>query len=119
MRGKWIDNTDYIGPDRRRVGDKRLFKERRKFDESGEPPSLPIMIRRLRVQLLGLSTQQEKTLLLQLARAAITQAEVQRKPRAADFIKEGAKMIQAAYTLDSRLIQAVDTKFVEALNYAH
>lgn len=119
MRGKWIDNSEYVGPDRRRASERRLFKERRKFDESGEPPSLPAMIRRLRVHLMGLKTPQEKQLMLQLARVAITHAEMLHKMGAADLIKEGAKMVQSAHTIDSALVQKVDGKLIEALNQAN
>lgn len=118
MRGKWIDNLEYIGPDRRRVGERRLFKERRKFDEGGEPPSLPIMLRRLRVQLLSLEMQHDKTMLLQLARAAITQAEMQHKLAAADLIKEAAKLVQARHSPDSAFVEMIDAKLIEAMNLA-
>jgi hypothetical protein len=118
MRGKWIDNLTYVGPDRRRLSERRLFKERRRFDESGEPPSLPVMIRRIRVQLLSLEMQHDKTMLLQLARAAITQAEIQRKLGAADLIKEAAKMVHMRHKPDSDFIASIDSKLIEALNLA-
>lgn len=116
MPSKWIDNSDYVGLDRRRVSERRLFKERRKFDESGETPSLPSMIRRLRVQLLGLNTPQDKAHMLQLARAAISQAQAQRKLGAADLIKEAAGLVHASRATDPKFIETVDAKLIQALN---
>ena len=118
MASKWIDNPDYVGQDRRRSSERRLFRERRKFDESGDQPSLLSMIRRLRVQLLGLTTSNDKTHLMQLSRAAINQALAQRKIGAADLIKEAAAMVQAARTMDSNLVQAADAKLIRALDLA-
>ncbi|MDX2276063.1 MAG: hypothetical protein NW206_11495 [Hyphomonadaceae bacterium] len=119
MRSKWIDNSDYIGPDRRRITERRLFKERRKFDETGEPPSLPSMIRRLRVQLLGLHTPHDKTHMMQLARAAILQAQTQRKIATADLIKEAASLVHSARHIDPALAQLVDAKLIDALDKAN
>jgi hypothetical protein len=76
------------------------------------------MIRRLRVHLLGLKTPQEKTLMLQLARVAITHAEMLGKMGAADLIKESAKLVMATHMPDSDFVQKVDSKLIEALNLA-
>jgi len=52
MVNKWVDNDEYFGPDRRDRRGLRAFSERRRFDETTEPPSLAATLRRLRV-LLG------------------------------------------------------------------
>lgn len=50
---KWVDNTEYVGPDRRQRGRSKLIGERRKHDDTGEVPPLGALLRRLRVQMVS------------------------------------------------------------------
>ena len=71
MANKWVDNNAYLGPDRRRTRGSRLLRERRKGDESSDPPPLNALLRRTRVSLLGMTSQQDKERTIQFVRAAM------------------------------------------------
>ena len=74
MPSKWVDNDDYFGPDRRARRAARL-RERRRFDETSDQPSLSATLRRLRV-LLGHPTAEDAyNRALHLVGAAIVMAE--------------------------------------------
>ncbi|WP_395646700.1 hypothetical protein [Terricaulis sp.] len=112
MSSKWVDNPDYIGPDRRtRPGPKR-WKERRHLDEtSGQRPALGALMRRLRVVLTGLALQDDRRKALQLISAAVLEAERQHFYQCADHLKAAEKMLRAGEdfaTVDTRVVEAVD-----------
>jgi hypothetical protein len=87
MRNKWVDNSDYFGPDRRlRSGPKR-WNDRRKFDEAGQPPALAAMLRRVRVQLMNMPTPDDRRRAHQMINAAVKEAERLQYYRCADLLK--------------------------------
>lgn len=74
MADKWVDNDDYFGPDRRDGGGLRL-RNRRRFDETSEPPSLAATLRRLLVLLANPLRPDSYERALQLIAAAGSMAE--------------------------------------------
>jgi hypothetical protein len=48
----WVDQDSYFGPDRRRKSGGLRVRERRRYDYAGQPPSLPIALRQLRLRVL-------------------------------------------------------------------
>jgi len=72
MAAKWVDNTIYFGPDRRRRPAKRLL-DRRRHDESGDAPPLAATLRRLRVRING-PTANDRQQALVMIEAAIGEA---------------------------------------------
>lgn len=87
MRNKWVDNSDYFGPDRRlRSGPKR-WNDRRKFDEAGQPPALAAMLRRVRVQLMNMPTPDDRRRAHQMINASVKEAERLQYYRCADALK--------------------------------
>jgi len=48
----WVDQDSYFGPDRRRKAGGLRVRERRRYNYAGQPPSLPIALRQLRMRVL-------------------------------------------------------------------
>lgn len=48
----WVDHESYYGPDRRRKHGGLRLRERRRYDIAGQPPSLSIALRQLRMRVL-------------------------------------------------------------------
>lgn len=111
-KDKWVDSSGYFGPDRRRRGGKR-WGDRRVLDEAAKPPPLGAMMRRLRVQMLGLSTADDRRHTLQILAAAITEAERLRYYRCADSLKQADQILRT-----SGDPQAADVRLTEAANHA-
>ncbi|MBX3511759.1 MAG: hypothetical protein KF700_11205 [Hyphomonadaceae bacterium] len=109
MATKWVDNEVYFGPDRRRRDAGKRWGDRRRLNDAGEPPPLGALLRRLRVQLLDLSTASDRHRAIQLANLAIVEAERKHLPACADAVKEAAACINAGDTAgaDAWLTQAV------------
>jgi hypothetical protein len=72
MPSKWVDNKSYFGADRRLRPSKR-WNDRRRHDESGEPPPLGALLRRLRVRVAGPSAD-DRQHALEMVKAAIAEA---------------------------------------------
>lgn len=87
MNRKWVDNEVYFGPDRRKVSVNKRWGERRFYDDAGEAPPLGAVMRRLRVQLNGISTAEERRRVYDLARFAASEAERQHIPACADHLR--------------------------------
>ena len=71
MPTRWVDNSNYFGPDRRRKPAKR-WNDRRRHDESGQPPPVGALLRRLRVRVAGPSTEDRRHA-LEMLKAAIAE----------------------------------------------
>lgn len=115
MRGKWVDNTSYFGPDRRKARGGLRLSNRRRQDEAGDLPALGALLRRLRVALLGLRTDADREHALRLAAAAIKRAEGLGKLPCADSIKEVARIITGN---DAAQFARADTLLIEAMDRA-
>lgn len=87
MNRKWVDNEVYFGPDRRKGGLGKRWGDKRTYDDAGEPPSLGAVMRRLRIQLNGITTPDERRRVYELARFAAAEAERQHLSECADHLR--------------------------------
>jgi hypothetical protein len=113
MAGKWVDNTEYFGPDRRKRGNKRLL-DRRRFDESAEPPTLSSMLRRARVRINGPSPEDRRHA-LDMLKAAVAEANRLGWARCATALIEAERALRSH---DANAVSLADDKVAEALGYA-
>jgi hypothetical protein len=93
MNRKWVDNEVYFGPDRRKGGLGKRWGDRRSFDDSGEPPPLTAVMRRLRVHLSDVGTPADRRHAYDLARFAASEAERLHLPACADHLREVLRLI--------------------------
>lgn len=114
MSKKWVDTNKYFGPDRRRSGGRRLF-ERRTLDEAGDIPPLGHILRRLRVHLMSTS-QDDRTLIMQMLMGAIREAERLHYYKCADSLKQVDHVLR---TGGHGALAEADSRLVEALDHAH
>jgi hypothetical protein len=87
MNRKWVDNEVYFGPDRRKGGLGKRWGDRRSYDDAGEAPPLGAVMRRLRVQLNGVASADDRRRVYELARFAASEAERQQLPECADSLR--------------------------------
>lgn len=87
MNRKWVDNEVYFGPDRRKGGLGKRWGDKRSYDDAGEPPPLGAVMRRLRVQLNGVASADDRRRVYELARFAASEAERQHMPECADSLR--------------------------------
>ena len=90
---KWVDNEFYFGPDRRRRDAGKRWGNRRQLNDAGEQPPLGAVLRRIRVQLMDLSTADDRRKVMQLASLAITEAEQRRLLQCADLVRNAMRLI--------------------------
>ena len=95
MNRKWVDNEVYFGPDRRKGGLGKRWGDKRFFDDAGEPPPLGAVMRRLRIQLNGISSAEERRRVYDLALFAAAEAERQHLPQCADSLRNVLASIKA------------------------
>ncbi len=115
MRDKWVDSYGYFGPDRRRRSEKKLWGNRRSLDEATQLPSLGHLLRRVRVQVMDLSTPDDRRRTLQILAAAINEAERLHYFRCADSLRQADRLLRHAGRTD---VQAIDARLVEAVDFA-
>ncbi|MEJ0061199.1 MAG: hypothetical protein WDM79_17225 [Terricaulis sp.] len=119
MTEKWVDNSSYLGPDRRHaIGNKMRWKERRRFNEASDLASLSSLLRRLRVQMSGLDRDDNRTHALQLARAALAKAESQQSHACADEIRETARLIAILNANDRNMAALAEQSVLRAIALA-
>lgn len=108
MKRKWVDNEVYFGPDRRKGGLGKRWGDKRSYDDAGEPPPLGAVMRRLRVQLNGISSAEERRKVYDLARFAASEAERQHLPQCADHLRNVLEAIKAGdfTTADASVMEA-------------
>lgn len=115
MPNKWVDNNEYFGPDRRRRPVSKRWGERRHENEAGDLPPLGALLRRLRVQMLGLATPQDYQHALQMLSGAIGEAN-----------RLGYRQCAASLMAADRILRdtgpkhgsAADPHLVEAMDHA-
>ncbi|MGD9816405.1 MAG: hypothetical protein AB7Q23_04150 [Hyphomonadaceae bacterium] len=90
---KWVDNEFYFGPDRRRRDAGKRWGDRRQLNDAADPPPLGAVLRRMRVQLMDLSTAEDRRKVMQLGSLAITEAEQRRDLVCADLIRNALRFI--------------------------
>lgn len=111
MASKWIDNTEYFGPDRRRRPAKK-WNDRRRYDEATDLPPLGALLRRLRVHMISL-TPETCGYALQMLSAAISEANRQRYRQCSTALAAADAAIRqygasAASKADALLVEAMD-----------
>ena len=115
MADKWVENNGYIGPDRRKRPGPKRWADRRRYDETGAPPPLAALLRRLRVQLIGMYSPDDRRRVQQLLLAAIHQAHVQRMFDCADALKRAEQILRTGPAGD---VSRADTALLEAMTLA-
>ena len=111
MAGKWVDNTEYFGPDRRRRPGKRLM-DRRRYDEAGELPPAGALPRRLRVRLGG-ATAEARRHAIEMLKGAIYEASRLGWRETAAALQAADHLLRSGATP-----AAIDAKIVEAMDHA-
>ncbi len=114
MATRWVDNTTYIGPDRRRKLSRR-WNDRRRHDEAGELPPLGALLRRLRVRISS-DTAEDRRHALEMLKAAIGEASRLGWRQCAGVLIRADEMLRTAGERDVAL--AADALIVEALEHA-
>jgi hypothetical protein len=115
MADKWVDSSKYFGPDRRRRSGAKLWNNKRSADEAGERPALGAMIRRLRVQMMGMETADDHRLALQILSTAISESERLRCFQCADALKQADRVLRSE---GPRAATAAEAHLIEAHNIA-
>jgi len=113
MTSKWVDNTEYFGPDRRRRSAKR-WGDRRHYDETVPLPPLGALLRRLRVQMVSL-TPDQCAHALQMLNGAIGEANRQGLRRCAASLLAADAAIRQSGARGSAI---ADAHLVEAMDHA-
>ncbi len=115
MADKWVDNSGYIGPDRRRRSGQKRWGDRRRFDATEKYPPLGALLRRLRVQLLGMYSPDDRARALQLLAGAMSEALRQHLFECAESLKRADKMLRTGPAGD---LSQVDAAILEAMEKA-
>ncbi|MEZ5959333.1 MAG: hypothetical protein R3C30_02750 [Hyphomonadaceae bacterium] len=108
MTRRWVDNEVYFGPDRRKGGLGKRWGDKRSYNDAGEPPPLGAVLRRLRVQLNGVSSADDRRRVYELARFATSEAERQQLHECADHLRNVIGAIAAGdfTSADASVMQA-------------
>jgi hypothetical protein len=115
MADKWVEQSGYIGPDRRkRPGPKRLM-DRRRRDETSAAPGVNALLRRLRVQLLGIYSHDDRLRVLQMLAAATHEAHRQRLYECAQALQKADRALRNGPSGD---IAGADVILQEAMSLA-
>jgi hypothetical protein len=115
MADKWVEQSGYIGPDRRkRPGPKRLM-DRRRRDETAAAPGVNALLRRLRVQLLGIYSNEDRLRVLQMLNAAMHEAHRQRLYECGKALQRAERILRTGPAGD---ITAADVALQEAMTLA-
>lgn len=91
------------------------LSERRRDDVAGDLPALGALLRRLRVALLGLRTDEDRERAVRLAHAAATQADKQGKTACADTVRAAGRIIAGK---DLRQVPEADSLIIQAMDQA-
>lgn len=115
MANKWVDNTEYFGPDRRRRPASKRWGERRRDDEAGQIPPLGALLRRLRVQMLGITRNDDHIRALQLLNGAISEASRLGYRQCATALQAADRALREH---GPKGVTIADTKILEAMDHA-
>jgi hypothetical protein len=113
MSKKWVDNHDYFGPDRRRRPASKRWGDRRHDNAVGDLPSLGILLRRARVQMLS-AAPDDRRRALQLLSAAVSEANRYGYLRCAEALQSADRILRAGGPHD---VAAAEAKIVEAMDH--
>ena len=115
MAAKWVDNTDYFGPDRRRRPGSKRWGDRRHDNEAGDLPPLGALLRRLRVQMLS-ANPDDRRRALQLLTGAIAEANRLGYRRCSAALQNVDRILRQPG--DARALAAAEAELGEALSHA-
>lgn len=115
MVNKWVDNAEYFGPDRRRRPATKRWGERRRDDEAGQIPPLGALLRRLRVQMLGITGKDDHVRALQLLNGAISEASRLGYRQCAAALQAADRALREH---GSKGVNTADAKILEAMDHA-
>lgn len=90
---KWVDNEVYFGPDRRQRDGGKRWGDRRRLNDSGEPPPMGAVLRRLRIMLTDLNDPAKRQRAQQMISLAILEANRLGNPSAADQLHQLSRLI--------------------------
>lgn len=102
MIKKWVEGRSFLGFDRRKgQSGFRLF-DRRKGDESGDPPSLPAALRKLRIRCMEANTPEGSLGFAAATRVVADLARAYHKTHAAQSLQRLAERVAADPRADWR-----------------
>lgn len=110
MATKWVDNNDYFGPDRRKRPGAKRWKERRGYDEAGEPPPIGALLRRLRVRLSN-PTPDDRRHAIEMLKAAIYESSRLGWRQCVVALQAADQILRSngsASALDAKITEAMD-----------
>jgi hypothetical protein len=97
----WVDHDTYFGPDRRRQKGGLRLRERRRYDQAAQPPSLSIAMRQLRMRVLD--AQGERTgAFADRIRGTAQIARLHNEPAVSNALNTLANQLSAARGADIR-----------------
>jgi hypothetical protein len=103
MATKWVDNTEYFGPDRRRKPGKR-WNDRRRHNEAGQPPPVA-----------GASAEDRRHA-LEMLKAAISEASRLGWRQCAATLVSADQLLRGGS--GATMVAQVDTLIVQAMDHA-
>lgn len=115
MADKWVEQNGYVGPDRRRRPGPKRMMDRRRRDETSASPGVSALLRRLRVQLLGIYSHEDRLRVLQLLAAATHEAHRQRLYECAQALQRADRALRTGPSGD---VSSTDAVLQEAMNLA-
>lgn len=115
MADKWVETGGYTGHDRRKRSGPKRWVDRRRHDETTAPPTVSALLRRLRVQLLGIYSAEDRLRVLQTLNGAIHEAQRQRMHDCATALKRADHILR---TGPAGSIAAADVALQEAMGLA-
>src|ERR1700754_488692 len=97
----WVDHDTYFGPDRRRQKSGLRLRERRRYDQAAQPPSLSIAMRQLRMRVLD--AQGARTVAFaDRIRGTAQIARLHNEPGVSNVLNSLANQLSAARAADIR-----------------
>jgi hypothetical protein len=115
MADNWVETGGYTGPDRRKRPGPKKWVDRRRRDETSAPPTVSALLRRLRVQLLGIYSAEDRLRVLQTLNGAIHEAQRQHMHECATALKRADHILRSG---PAGNVAAADTALQEAMGCA-
>jgi hypothetical protein len=115
MSGKWVDNTGYFGPDRRRRGGMRLVDRRRDDETTNQLPPLGALLRRVRVQVASTEAEDRRRA-VQLLAGAMNQAHSLGYEECCQALRLAENALKQAS--DEEAVAAAEEHIAQAMDHA-
>jgi hypothetical protein len=110
MASKWVDNTEYFGPDRRKRSGHKRWSDRRRDNEASELPPLGALLRRLRVLTQNLAAPDDRRRAIQIMSGALREAHRLGYPRCAAALQAADRALRepgGGGAADAHLVEAM------------